>query len=312
MALTNFPGGVTSFGVPVLSGQIPFSTGTYYFLDSSTGSNSYDGKSKETPFATLDYAIGKCTANKGDVIIVMPGHAETITGAGGITVDIAGISIIGLGSYDLRPAFLMDGGTSVTMLVTAANCTIQNIVFRAGHADIVKFGTITAKGCRFINCVWEQNATAENWLVGISVGAADNDSDGFELLNSSYFSYTAGADAVIINKNQNDVRILSNTFVVDNSVSPYAVIYAPDTEIMFNILVADNVIHNFHDANAAVGIAIANTSSTGSIVRNLIGHQDVAGDTPILAGAAGLFVAQNYCSGVLGTASGYLYPGADS
>ena len=45
---------------------------------------------------------------------------------------------------------------------------------------------------------------------------------------------------------------------------------------------------------------------------NHIGAQDTAGDTGILAGAAGLYCGENYQTGVLGTKSGYLYPAADS
>jgi hypothetical protein len=247
-----------------------------------------------------------------DVIVLMPGHAETITGAGGITIDVAGVKIVGLGDYDLRPAFLMDGGTAVTCLVTAANCSIENVVFRAGHANIVVWGTITAKGFRLLRCAFEENTASENWLIGPSVGATDNDADGFEMLACTWKGEAAASNVVVINKNQKDIRIIGNTFTCDCSSTPYAVIYSPDTEVQLNIRISDNIIHNLHDANAAVGIAVANTASTGFIVRNLVGHQDVAAETPILAGAAGLFVAENYCSGVLGTASGYIYPAIDS
>ncbi|NIS17409.1 MAG: hypothetical protein GWN14_27990, partial [candidate division Zixibacteria bacterium] len=75
----------------------------------------------------------------------------------------------------------------------------------------------------------------------------------------------------------------------DFDASPYAPIYSASTEIHKNIVVAGNLIHNQHDGNAAVGISIANTASTGWIVHNHVGHQDAAGETPILAGAAGLY-----------------------
>ena len=52
----------------------------------TTGSGTY-----KRPFATIDYAIGKCTASRGDIIMVMPGHSETITTDGGIALDVAGV-----------------------------------------------------------------------------------------------------------------------------------------------------------------------------------------------------------------------------
>lgn len=314
MSLTAYPHGISSFGIPVIGSgtQIPATTGKYFFVDSNTGSNSNPGTDPEQPLATLDGALTKCRDSKMDVVVLMPGHSETITGAGGITLDKIGVYVVGLGTYDLRPRFLMDGATTVTCLVTAANVTVENCVFAAGHADIVTFATVTAKGCCFKYCKWEDNIATEDFLVGFNVGSADNDSDGFSFLYNDWSTPNASTGVIKLLKNQNDVKIIGNTFCVDCSASTFAPIYSPATEVQLNILVADNVIHNVHDGDAAVGISIANTASTGAIVRNLVGHQDAAGETPILAGAAGLFCALNYASGVLGTASGYLYPAADS
>ena len=308
-----FPDGLFQYGgVPVSSGP-RLRTGNVFFVDSNNGSDSNDGKRKNRAFATLDAAIGATTANNDDVIYILARHSETITGAGGITVDKAGISIVGLGQYDTRPTFLMDASTAVTMLVTAANCTIENLKFVAGHADIAVFGTISAKGTIFKKCWWEENTAGENWLVGISAGADNNDYDGLQVLHCTYDSVdAANKDFIVLNTDSRDVRIIGNYITGQFAASPYAPIYSPSTEVHKNIFVTDNIIHNLHNGNAAVGISIANTASTGAIVRNLIGHQDAAEETPILAGAAGLFVAENYASGVLGTASGYLYPAVDS
>lgn len=282
-----------------------------FWVDSNGGGG---GKGTfQNPCLTIDAATTLCTANKGDVVMIKPGHAETITGAGGITFDKAGVFYVGLGTYDNRPTFLMDGAATVTALVTAANVHIENCVFKAGHADIVVWTTVTAKGFTCMDCHFEENTTNENFKTVFSIGAADNDADGLNLVrNVIVQGDTADLHGIIINKNQNDVCLVGNRISGDYDSSPYAPVYAPSTEIMKNILVAGNLIHNQHNGNAAVGISIANTASTGWIVYNQVGHQDTAGDTPILAGAAGLYCGENYASGVLGTASGYLYPAADS
>lgn len=299
-------------GVPVGVGGRMI-TGKVFFVDSNLGNNSWSGKKPNRAFGTLDFALGKCTADKDDHIFVMPGHTETITGAGGITLDIAGVQVIGLGRYDARPRFLMDAGTAVTMLVTAANCSMENIVFAAGHADVVKFAHISAKGFRLHKCVIEENVANENFVRAITAGTADNDYDGLEISECDFRSPDgASVHAIELLKNSQDVKLIGNRIVGDYANTPYAPIYSPSAEIHTNIYIAHNKIHNQHDANAAVGISIANTASTGWIIYNLVGHQDAAGETPILAGAAGLFCAENYCAGVLGTASGYLYPAVDS
>src|SRR4030095_6142797 len=121
-------GGVPSRGG---GGTLPMAT-TYFFVSSTTGSNGNDGSSPQSAFATIDYAIGKCTANKGDTIVVMQNHAETLTAAGSITADVAGINIIGLGTGTDRPELTFSTATTASFLITAANVLVANIVGISG------------------------------------------------------------------------------------------------------------------------------------------------------------------------------------
>ena len=86
-------------GIPFLDASGKITTGNQYFVSSDTGADSTgnDGSIRR-PFATIDYAVGRCSANVGDVIYVMPGHTETVSAAAGINLDVAGISVIGLGA----------------------------------------------------------------------------------------------------------------------------------------------------------------------------------------------------------------------
>ena len=276
-----FDGGVAIAQVPVRDSYC----GTVYWVDSNGG-----GGSRGTfnhPYLTLDEALANCTANKGDEIWIKANHAETITGAGGITLDKAGVKIKCFGTYDDRPRFLMDGAATVSMLVTAANVSFENAVFAAGHADINYLALITAKGFTIKNCVFEENVATENWVDIIHAGSADNDYDGLSVLGCEFIMDDgACVTAIDLLKNSKDVKIIGNRITGDFDASPYAPIYSASTEIHKNILVAYNCIHNAHDGNAAVGISIANTTSTGWIIHNHVGHQDTAGETPFLGGAA--------------------------
>ena len=71
MGLTNFPYGITSFGIPMLGGQGLSMPGTSYFVDSVYGSDGNDGKSMSKAFSTILKAYSACTSGKNDVIYVI-------------------------------------------------------------------------------------------------------------------------------------------------------------------------------------------------------------------------------------------------
>lgn len=76
MTLTNFPNGVSSFGIPVLGGAggIPF-TGNYFFVDYLNGSDGAEGTADD-PLKTLDRAHDLCTSGNNDVVFII-GNGET-------------------------------------------------------------------------------------------------------------------------------------------------------------------------------------------------------------------------------------------
>jgi hypothetical protein len=89
MALTtNFPNGfasgVTIRGVPIIQtnpGKVFWVyNGTALQQGQRGGSNGNRG-TYDSPFASILGALANCVANRGDIIFVKPGHAETITTA---------------------------------------------------------------------------------------------------------------------------------------------------------------------------------------------------------------------------------------
>jgi hypothetical protein len=135
-----FNNGVTIRGMP-LTMSYP---GNVYWVDGSSttpvrgavGGQDGNPGTFTQPFATIDYAIGKCAANRGDIIMVKPGHTETVSAAGGITMDVAGVAIVGLGLGSLRPTINFTA-TDSTFLMSAANCLIHNLLFTGGIDAVV-------------------------------------------------------------------------------------------------------------------------------------------------------------------------------
>ena len=128
--------------------------GSVFFVSSVTGSAT-GGYTPDAPAATIDQSIGLCTANKGDVIFVAPDHAETITAASGIDLDIAGITVIGLGQGSNRPTVTFGTSTAASIDFSAANCTLKNIRCVSNIDDLASFviggaGGATIEDCDFI------------------------------------------------------------------------------------------------------------------------------------------------------------------
>ncbi len=206
MGLTPYPDGLSSFGMPILGSGGVMTTGNVFFVDSGAGLRSDDanaGKDPTTPFATLDFAIGQCTASNGDIIFVMPGHAETIT-ATDVTMDVAGVSVLGLGHGNDRPTFTLDA-TGSTFTMSAASTRLSNVILVPGVASIT--AGITATGAAVeIDNIETSTAAAFEFLIIISM-TGDNCIIRDCVLNSLDGAGAAtgiqlnGADRVLITRN---------------------------------------------------------------------------------------------------------------
>lgn len=170
-----FAHGVTIRGVPL---QVAH-PGKVFWVNNSTvlpeggigGSDGNDGTYLR-PFSTLDYAIGRCTASRGDIIMVMPGHIEAVT-ASSITLDVAGVAIIGLGEGDLRPKFNF-GATTSTITWSAANCSMKNMVLVATIDSVVAGITLSGAGATIDLETRDTSAAIEFISALVTTADADN------------------------------------------------------------------------------------------------------------------------------------------
>lgn len=300
-----FANGVSIRGIPVLNTH----AGKVLWVDSNTGSNQNKG-TRERPLATLDYAIGLCDSNKGDTIMIKPGHSETITGAGGIAADVAGIRIVGLGSYSNRPRFLMDAATTVTFAISAANVLVQNIVLAAGHADIVTAMTVTAAGAQILDVDFVDNVANENFLTAIkATSTTDNNADGLTVRGCRFMTPdTATLEFIEINANV-DAMVLKDNFVcVKGTASPF--VLSAGTKIFTNCLIDNNKIQNANTANDLFIDNGGSTGQTGIVSNNYVGNLDVTG-AQTFGAATGLQFFENYSTST-STEAGALAQAADT
>ena len=143
-ATTNYPDGfaygLSVRGVPLTQlnpGKVFFVNNTQILgPNQKAGSDSNRGTFLD-PFATLNYAINTaCVQGRGDIVFVAPGHAEAIPDAVTLSLQCAGVAVIGLGAGNFRPRLTFGTANTANIPLRAANMTLQNILFINNFADI--------------------------------------------------------------------------------------------------------------------------------------------------------------------------------
>lgn len=267
MPLTNYPNGVSSFGVPQIGSGSVMTTGNVFFVDSGSANASdatSHGKDPLRPFATWDYAIGRCTANNGDVIFLMPGHDENPIVD--IDMDVAGVRVIGLGWGSSRPTITFGLlGASVDM--SAASCVIENIRFDLGTvaATVTNAIRITADSCEVHNCETVAHATSQftNHLTA-------TDAQFVKIIGCTFKSIaTAGSTSGIVVDGCDDLVIDGN--VIDGHFGEHALdntTPASADEILRATITNNSIINR---STTAGDLAVQlDAAATGMFANNMI------------------------------------------
>ena len=287
MANSNFPNGfasgVTIRGIPLQQ----LHPGEVFWVNNSsvlaygqdvTGSNGNEGSFRK-PFSTITYALTKCVASRGDIIALGVGHNDSTAagGAGALTINVAGVAIVGTGVGSLRSAITSTGATD-TIVVSVANVSFSNISFEAGIAQVAIGVDISAvDGISFDNCYFTEGAVAGTFnyvqFIDIATGASNF---------SMNRSYMYGRDT--LNDSQIN-QLITDGFYLTDSVFFTAV--AQDTVVanfvgtdVTNIEVKNCYFYNNKDA----GTCIAFSGTCGGVWRDCsFGSLDAAG---FMAGGA--------------------------
>lgn len=272
MGLTNYPGGLSSFGFPVFPGSDRPYTGNVFFVCNASGANgsdNNDGTRPDRPLATVAKAITLATASNDDVIYVLKGHAESIVAAGTIACSKAGVSIIGLGNGRQRPVFTWSTLTSATWTVSAANVTIKNCVFVGTGLDaIVTMFAITGDDCTIDGCEFDIANATNQVALGITITGTDR----FRFTNNHVHGT---ADAGCTNfiqcvgsaGKQKDYLIAGNS--VMGAFTTSLGFFNNITVAMVNAIFRDNHIVNL--TASATKCIVCLTASTGLAMNNRFG-----------------------------------------
>jgi len=275
--------------------------GDIFFVDSTkTGASDTAGfgLSPDAPFATLDYAVSQCTDSQGDVIYCMPGHAEVVTEAGGLDLDVIGITVRGLGHGTLQPTITFTTADTADMDVDAASITVENMHFVAGFLNIAVAIDVNCTDFTLRNCRFTENDTNENALIWIE--------DALLLASNGLIiedCYAVALDA----DNTHFVNFVGTgaNYLIRNNIliGDWGTVAVGGAGIVTNCTILDNRIYNI-SATAEAIIHLADTA-TGIVMGNM------AGGTAAQAqgiGATACALAENYYGDLGGDVSALLEP----
>lgn len=284
-----------SGGVYTIASQ-DITTGNYWFVDSNTGVDSVGaGQNPDNPFKTLNFAISRATANKGDRILLMPGHAETIEDKGTesgtttdeLTVDTAGVRITGLGYGTNRPTFTLGTASDATVNILAPNTILENIRIIGALADVISgiiLGAL-ADGS-IIRGIEMTDASGTEILVCISVTAACSNI----IIEDNNFFMSVGDEATecieLVGASNNTI-IQRNKLYGDWKGAGGAISCAGAAST--GLFVADNDVSN---QDASVGICMDfHATSKGFVLRNHCGA--LLDNTLPITGGENMFFSGN-------------------
>ncbi len=301
-----FANGVTIRNVPLLQanpGKVFWVyNGSALQVGQRGGSDGNKG-TYDSPFSTLDYAVGQCTASRGDIIVIKPGHAETLSSATALNLDVAGITIIGLGTGSLRPTFTLDTATTATIPVSAANIAIKNCIFTANFADIVSAFTLTtAKHFALEGCYVKATATNMNFIHVIDTNTTTADADGLYIDSLKWIDPDAATLALALVDGTNDDWSIKNSYInIGGTTTAASLCTIAAGKLLTNLKVMGNFVQKIGQTDGSAGFLLSTNGSTNSgvIAGNYTQNADDAANI-IQTATSGIAVGpDNYHSGVI-------------
>lgn len=139
--ITNYPNGVSSFGVPLIGGgMIPTSPGKIFFVNYGTGGDGNSGTDIGAPLKTIEYAYSLMTSGNDDIMVLMGSSTHVLSAMLDVTksrchfVGIDGTYGRMYGNNAKVSLAVSTGATNVfTMKNTGVRNSFTNIKFINGN-----------------------------------------------------------------------------------------------------------------------------------------------------------------------------------
>lgn len=222
------------------------------------GSDGNEG-SFDRPFGTIDYAVGQCTASRGDVIMVKSGVSEDIDAAGALDLDVAGITIRGCGNGRNRPT-LTFSATASTITVDSANITLDNFYIDVTGIDaVVSALVVGAADFTLSNC---EVLMADSGGQCTEFILTDANAHRMKVVNCVMRSPDAGANNAISLVGATDGIEIRNCRIYGDFAD--AAIHNPTSNVATNLLIENCYLQNDQTGDHALELVSAVTG----VIRN--------------------------------------------
>jgi len=307
----NLPNGVVNAGLTAIGASSLFTTGKTWYVQATTGADGNVGDDSSLPKASINGAIAAARADKGDVIIVMPGHAETVT-ATSIVLSKADIKIVCLGNGRNTPIFTLNAATS-TITVSAADVSWYGGIFEATKLDVASAFTLsTAKNFTLDGGLFNDTSAILNFLSIVTTNATDNAADDLTVNGNTWYGLNLVTPLAFLSILAAQVR---PTFT-NNKMFHKCTAGGEMITLAAKVVTGANFSFNNQNVVGATGTTTgifltgSSTTNTGIVEGNRSSSLDTTTELMFTAGTKLTFF-DNLYTGVADK-SGYILPAIDS
>lgn len=311
--LPTAPPGVTAFRTPGGIIQLPPGANIVAYVRSSGFNPITDSPDIGLKLvSTLNAGLARCNAGRGDTVIVLPGHSESVSSATALSSLVTGSRIIGAGGYGAAwPTFTWTA-TAAQWAVSVADVHIEGLRLDLGGANgVVRAINFTGADCSLVGCdIVTATSAALDALIGVGVGTAAHR---MLIALNNFRGNAAGntTEAILVDAAVDSLKILGN-YISSSATAATGPINV--TAAATQLLIARNVISNL-TAASNTALTIGNVAATGNIFENYFNTLDTgafgAGDGISLGGASLVRCFQNFGANDPNV-SGLLRPAVDT
>jgi hypothetical protein len=243
--------------IPQIGDRGIYTTGTTYYVDSNTGSDTTNnGLTPATPLATLSAALSLCTADKHDIVFLMPNHAETITAQ--LDFNTAGIEVVSLGNGSNRATFTFTTDTAACFSINESDIALRNICFSGGISSQVRVIYVNCSyGFTIDECQFDQGSS--NALIGIDL----NKGNPITIRNCTFTTDAVCTSAIKLATSAINLVRVEGCYANGNYSA--ACIHNPTGNVATNLSIYHNFLANQETGDHAIELVSA---CTGEIAYN--------------------------------------------